>query len=179
MKCSYDCFKHWSIQLAEIYVDFFQLFRLGNNFDKSVQIAWLLHPFRFLVDFDHIPFEVEQVNDSVSVLSFKDLGEKLWAVERMVFVAKIGAVDDEFFQILSIIEKGEEYFSNFLRIPLYFTQIHGPQCVVRWNFSQVLEHGPEFIQLHLLLADTDVYEIVLLRQNPKENLVVTLTFRPL
>ena len=89
----------------------------------------------------------------------KDLGDELWAIERIVCIIAIikilGAFDDEFFQVLRVIEKGGEYFKNFLRIPLYFTQIHRPQCVERWNFSQLLEHGPEFIQLHRFLADTD------------------------
>ena len=89
----------------------------------------------------------------------KDLGDELWAIERMILLIAInrmlGAFDDEFFQVLRVIEKGGEYFKNFLRVPLYFTQIHRPPSVERWNFSQLLEHGPEFIHLHLLLANTD------------------------
>ena len=95
------------------------------------------------MDLDHFPLEIEQVNDSIAIVSFKDLGEKLWAVERMAHEGKPGLEDDKFFQAVSIIEKWEEYFSKYLRIPLDFTpqnfgQIHRPQCLVkRRYFSQL------------------------------------------
>ena len=133
--------------------------RFGNNFDKSFKIIGLAHPFRFFTDPDLFPFEIEQVNDPIFIGMRKDLGDELWAIKRMVvFIAKrmmSRATDDEFFQVLCVIEKGEEYFSNFLSIPLNFTQIHRPPSAERWNFSQLLEHGPEFIHLHFVLADTD------------------------
>ena len=92
-------------------------------------------------------------------------------------VVKTGVEDDELFQILSIIEKGEEYFSHFLCFPLNCTHVQRPQCVERWNSSQLLEHCPHLMHLHFFLADADSFENFLLRQNPKKCLRVALTLR--
>ena len=87
------------------------------------------HPVRLFGDVDNFPFGIEYLNDSISVGSLIDLADKVRLVERMVHVAKIGVEDDEVFQVWGCTEERQEYFSNFLSIPLKITQIHRLQCI--------------------------------------------------
>ena len=48
--------------------------------------------------------------------------------------------------------------------------------VERWHFSLLLEHWLEFVHLHYLLADTDAFQVVMLRKTSSEHLRVALTF---
>ena len=93
---------------------------------KSSQVARLLHPIRPVVDLDHFPVVIECLNDSVSIGILKDLADKVRAVERMVPVTKIGVEDEKLFQVWSCADERQEYFNNFLSIPLNITHIHRP-----------------------------------------------------
>ena len=81
----------------------------------------------------------------------------------MVHVAKIGVEDEKVFQVWSCADEWQEYLSNFLSIPFISTDIHIPQCVERWAFSQVLEYWPELINLDSVFADVEAFKTLLLR----------------